>query len=172
MTTQWTTPTLVEQYAEDDSHIQWVNVDNFQPLLTVNSGGVVSATPLYHIARSPKYDIKNKTYYIRATGFNFINLPTILSGIAVRLTMNRGGRITDETIQLCLENQAIGTNKADLPLEPITIYGGDSDMWKVDSIDISTVQDASFGVTLRFQSHPHWPHKTTPIINAIEIQIH
>lgn len=171
MTTLWTFPTLVEQYAEDESHIGWNDVDNFSALNSDVNSGIVAVAPLLHIARSPKHDIKNKTWYLKCTGFNFINLPTTISGITLRLTMHRGGRITDETVNLCYQNRDIGKNLADLPLNPITIYGGPGDIWGVENLSVSLVQDSSFGVLLRFQSHPNWPHKTVPIINSVELQI-
>jgi hypothetical protein len=171
MTTPWTFPTIVEQYAEDVSHVGWNEDDGFSSLKTETASGVPALAPLFHIARSPKFDIKNKTWYLKCTGFNFTNLPTSLSGVLLRLSMHRGGRVTDETISLCYQNNNIGKNLADLPLNPITIYGGSTDTWQVENLDISMIQDSSFGIVLRFQSHPYWPHKTVPIINGVELQI-
>jgi hypothetical protein len=171
MTTPWTFPTQVEQYAEDQSHVGWNAVDDFATLRAPVLGGVVAVAPLLHIARSPKYDVKMKTWYLRCTGFDFVNLPETVAGITLRLTMNRGGRVTDETVNLCYQAADIGKNQAQLGLDPVTIYGGPNNTWHTDSISIETVQDSSFGILLRFQSHPHWPHKTTPIVNAVELQI-
>lgn len=171
MTTIWTTPTRIEQYAEDESHIKWSAVDNFAALKADINSGVVAVGPLFHIARSPKYDVKMKTWYLRCTGFDFVDLPDTVSGIALRLTMHRGGRVTDETVSLCYQSADLGTNKAQLTVDPAVIYGGHTDTWDAENISIETVQDSSFGIVLRFQSHPHWPHKTTPIVNAVELQI-
>jgi hypothetical protein len=169
MSTPWTLPTLVEQYTEDEGHIAWFEVNNFSNLTTLNNKGTSTVSPLLHISRQPRNDIKMKTYFIRATGFNFNNLPNTISEINLRLTMNRHGRIADETIQLCSNTQLIGENKAGINLNPIQIYGNDT--WSIDNIDGSLIQDSSFGVVLRFQSHPRWPHSVTPIIFGIELQI-
>jgi len=89
--------------------------------------------------------------------------------------MNRGGRIADETIQLAYQNNLIGKNLGSSAfnmatqtssLEPITFYSG-----SIDGINLSMLEDPSFGVVLRFQSHPYWPHKTAPGIDCVELQI-
>jgi len=166
MTTLWTTPTQLEQYAESGAetvHIPWE--DN-----------VVSSTQtvgeLEHIARSPKHDIKNKTYFIRMTGFEFQNLPNTLSGIEVRLNARRYGRATDETISLCLDSKDIGKNRATLDVLPEKIYGSSNDLWDVEDIDISKIQDPTFGVIIRFQAHPHWPHRSPVQVDSVEVRIH
>jgi hypothetical protein len=171
MSTIFTTPTTIIQYPEDLNHIAWFEQDNFSNIKTLNGKGTSTVRPLLHISRQPKNDINMKTYYLQATGFNFVNLPQVLSGIACRVTINRGGRIFDDTIQLCFQNNLIGINKTGQSCDPVQIYGGSTDLWDVKNISLSMIQDNSFGVTVRFRSHPSWPHKTTPIINGIELQI-
>ena len=85
--------------------------------------------------------------------------------------MNRLGRITDETVQLCRNNELIGDNHASLNLDLIKIYGSDTDNWNTN-LTMSNIQNSSFGVVLRFQSHPNWPHKSSPLIDAVELRIH
>jgi len=85
--------------------------------------------------------------------------------------MNRYGRITDDTIQLTLDDEIIGSNKADLILDLNKIYGSDSDMWST-SLSSSDIVNSSFGIIMRFQSHPNWPHKCSPFIDAVELRIH
>jgi hypothetical protein len=163
MTTAWISPTTFSQYPEEGAelvHIPWDRT------LTSTDGC------LEHIARSPKQDIRTKTYYLKATGFNFSNLPTTISGIEVRLTMNRRGRITDDTVDLIVANQALGNNKASLDLSPIKIYGSATDLWSTKNLTLLDVIDSNFGVLFRFQSHPHWPHKDAAFINAVELRIH
>ena len=177
MTTYWTTPTNINQYAEagaEEAHIGWNIISNRNPILTIK--------PLLHIARQPKNDITMKTYFLSFTGYNFENLPETITGINCRVNMNRHGRIADETIQLTYQGNLIGSNQC-MPafdphnhastLSPITVYGGDISNWEVkDGIGLSTITDTSFGIVLRFRSHPAWPHTTTPQINAVEIQIY
>lgn len=162
MSTKWTLPSTITQYAEDDSHIAWNN-DTVFPISTVK--------PLLHIARAPRNDIKMRTYFFQATGFNFQNVPETISGISLKLTMNRSGRITDDTIQLSHNGTLIGENYSNLELHPIKVYGDETSIWGVDNVS-SLIQDPSFGITLRFQSHPSWPHNSTPIILSVEMQIH
>jgi hypothetical protein len=184
MTTPWTSPTTFRQYAESDAeavHIPWFDQDNFSNLLNLNGRLVCTTAPLMHIARQPRNDITMKTYYLQCTGYNFQNLPLTISNISIKLTMNRSGRIADDTIQLVYQGAIIGKNLA-LPartknsqsstLDPITIYGGPiSNFEFTNDINLSMIQDPTFGVLLRFQSHPMWPHKTAPGVDCVELQI-
>lgn len=171
MTTQWTLPSQIIQYAEDDSHIPWNDVDNFIALKTT-TGGTSTSKPLLHIARQPRNDIRMKTYFLKATGFNFTNLPDTITGVTCKVTMNRHGRIADETIQLTYNGNLIGENYATTHLNPISIYGSETDKWKITDINTTMIQDSSFGIVLRFRSHPSWPHSTTPVMYSIELQVH
>lgn len=175
MTTLWTTPTIISQYAEElaeDIHIPWTEVDNFAALKSIGTGSVETVRELLHIARSPKHDVQMKTYYIQATGFNFVDMPGTISGIEVRISTKRYGRITDDVVQLSNNNLLIGDNKASLPILPVKIYGTDSDLWATEDLAMSDVTSSTFGVTLRFQSHLQWPHKDPAFITAIEMRIH
>ena len=169
MSTNWTSPSILEQYAEDESHITWNSAD---VSLILSGTSISTSSPLLHIARQPRNDIKMKTYFLRASGFNFENLPDTISGIECKVLINRGGRITDETVQLCLNETLIGDNRANLEVHPEKVYGSSIDKWNVTNLDRSMVQDPTFGVVLRFQSHPAWPHKTTPKINSVELYIY
>lgn len=175
MTTLWATPTIISQYAEqtaEDVHVRWDDSTGFNDLKSTNEQGVGTLLPLYHIARSPKTDITNKTYYIKATGFNFLNVPDVISGIEVRVKMQRRGRVTDDTVQLCLGDNLLGDNKADLIVLPIKTYGGETDTWGIQSLNSIDVTNGMFGVILRFKAHPKWPHRDSAIIDSVEIRIH
>jgi len=175
MTTNWTLPTIVSQYAESDAenaHISWNELDNFSSLKSLDGKSIQTTRPLLHIARSPKLDIRMKTYYIRATGFNFQNLPKVISGVEARLTSNRQGRIVDETIQLCLDSVLIGDNQATLPILPIKIYGSSTNLWSTQGLSLSDVQNSTFGIVVRFQSHHDWPHRDPAFIDSVELRIH
>lgn len=174
MTTNWTLPTNVIQYAEEggeDAHISWLETNNFHSLKDFDGKSVRTTRDLVHIARDPRHDILQKTYYLKLTGFNFSNLPVTLSGIEMRLSINRYGRITDDTIQLCYNNVLIGDNHASLNLDLIKIYGSGTDNWNTN-LTMSDIQNSSFGVAIRFQSHPNWPHRSSPLIDAVELRIH
>lgn len=174
MTSNWALPNTISQYAEEgaeSAHISWEEIDNFSALKTLDGRSVKTISDLVHIARDPKADIRQKTYFLKLTNFNFVNLPTVLSGIEVKISMKRYGRITDDTIQLTFNNQSVGINQANLDLSPIKLYGGENSLWD-STLSVADIANPSFGVVLRFQSHPQWPHKSSPLIDAVEIRIH
>jgi len=163
MTTEWTLPSIISQFAEDGgetAHISWT--DQF-PISTTGF--------LMHIARAPRHDIQMKTYYLKLTGFNFRNLPTTLSGVEMRITARRRGRIMNETIQLCIGNR-VSDNRATLHIEPVEVFGGATDLWSMKDLSLVDVADSNFGVVVRLQSHTHWPHKDAAIVDAVELRIH
>ena len=174
MTTSWTFPTSVIQYVEagaEEHHISWDDTNNFQGIKASDNRVIKTTKDLLHISRSPKLDITTKTWYLQVTGFNFSNLPEDISGIEVRIAGQRRGRITDETIKLCLDNQEIGENRASLDLSPIKIYGNDTDLWNTQ-LTVADLQNPTFGVVIRFQSHPHWPHKDSAFLDSVEVRIY
>ena len=171
MTTNWTLPNTVDQYAEtggETAHISWVN---FSGLASLDGRATKTSRDLIHIAVDERHDLTNKTYFLKLTNFSFIKLPEVLSGIEVRISMNRGGRITDETVQLCINNNLIGDNHASLEMSPNKIYGSDTSKWNTQ-LTMNDIQNPTFGVIIRFQSHPRWPHKSSPLIDAVELRIH
>jgi hypothetical protein len=169
MNNSWTTPSTVVQYPEHESHIQWAT-DDFEMVRTLNHG-VSLSKPLLHISRQPKNDIKMKTWYISATNFNFQNLPSIISGISFRFTVDRLGRVFDDTVQLTYNGELIGENKCSRTVDSVQVYGGSTDLWTVTDIQ-DIIQDPSFGISVRMKSHPDWPHKTVPILRGLELQIY
>jgi hypothetical protein len=174
MTSNWALPTNIIQYAEEgaeDAHISWTETDSFSGLKSADGRSIKTSGELVHIAREPRHDITQKTYFLKITGFNFINLPDTVSGIEMKLSMNRFGRITDDTVQLCVNDQLIGENQATLDLNPIKIYGDQTSMWDTN-LSISDVQNPSFGVTLRFKSHPRWPHKSSAMIDVVQVRVY
>lgn len=174
MTTEWTLPNTITQYAEvggEDAHVSWLEVDNFSSLKGVDNKSVRTTRDLLHIAREPRHDTTEKTYYLKITNFNFTRLPQTLSGIELKISMNRVGRITDDTVQLCLNNDLKGLNHASPDLSLIKVYGSETDMWETN-LNMQDIQHPSFGIVLRFQSHPYWPHKSTPLVDSVELRIH
>ena len=74
MTSNWALPTQIIQYAEsgaEESHIPWTEVDNFYSLKNLDGKSIKTERDLLHIARDPKKDITEKTYFLKLTGFNF-----------------------------------------------------------------------------------------------------
>jgi hypothetical protein len=174
MTTEWTTPTLFSQYAEEsaeDIHVPW-DASKFNALQNIDNHRLGLNGVLTHIARSPKTDTTNKTYYLKAQGFNFNNLPNVISGIELRIKSERRGRVTDDTIQLLIDDSPISVNKANLNVDPIKTYGGSTDRWNIEDIHVENLRQSTFGVLVRFQSHPHYPHKDGAYISGIELRIY
>lgn len=173
MPTPWTYPSIIMQFSEpggESSDIAWDESNSFFELKSLDNRSLQSTGNLRHIARSPKPDIRNKTYFLRCTGFNFLNLPNILSGIEVQLTARRYGRAQDETIQLCLDGNLIGENLSTAEINPQKIYGGPNEMWG-SGIIRENLLNSTFGFTLRFQAHRHWPHADPVLIDAVQMRI-
>ena len=174
MSSNWALPSIVSQYAEtgfENNHVSWVEDRNFAAIKNKDGTHIKTSRDLVHIARDPQHDILETTYFLKCIDFNFLNLPTTISGIEIKLTMNRFGRITDDTIQLTLNNDLIGENQSTLDLSPIKIYGSNTDLFGT-SLSSASSLNSSFGVVLRFRSHPKWPHRSSALIDAVEIRIH
>ena len=170
MYTDWKYPTVVGQHSEHESHISWDGVADLADLKHSDGRFIRTSRDLVHISNPTANDIRSTTWYLTATNFNFGNIIPAIHGVEVKLSSKRGGRISDETIQLVLNGQSIGDNRATPTLDMTKIYGGSNDIWGLDSIDSEMVRDASFGITMRFQSHPYWPHKESMLIDSIAIR--
>lgn len=157
MPTAWFYPNIVTQSCEIEEHVPWINENDFLFLKHADGIYVTLSKPLLHISNSVVNDVKMKTYYLNLSDFRITGLPNTISGIEVEVNMNRGGRITDETVQLTYQDQIIGKNYADFDLSPKKLYGGSSDLWSIQ-LTASEIASSDFGIKIRFQSHPSWPH--------------
>jgi hypothetical protein len=175
MITEWRNPRLVSQYSESNAetiHIKWDDSNGYAGLRSSNGSSVGTLGKLIHIARSPKPDIVNKTYYIKMTNYSFTNLSNTINGIELKLLSKRVGRITDDTVSLTYNNQLIGENQARLEINPTMYYGGPLLLWGVSNITKQIIEDPSFGVVLRFKSHPEWPHSDPMDLISVQLRIH
>lgn len=175
MTTDWYNPQNISQYAETGGeaiHISWDDSSGFSSLKVSNGISVGTLGKLIHIARSPKPDIVNKTYFLKMTGYNFQNVPSTISGVELKLYSKRAGRVTDDTICLTYNNQQLGDNQARLEINPLMYYGGPTSFWGLDSISKNIIEDPTFGVILRFKSHPSWPHNDPIDLISVQLRIH
>jgi len=173
MSTLWFFPNNVIQSGEIIQHVAWKGEsEGFAAIKRAGSDFLVVEKDLLHISNPTTHDIKMKTYYLYLSDFRMTDLPGTIAGIEVAVNMKRGGRITDDTIQLRYNNDFIGLNKATASLENEKIYGGSLDLWDVEvPLTPEMLSDISFGVGLRFQSHPMWPHRESPMINHVKIRI-
>lgn len=173
MPTPWTFPSIITQFVEtgaENSDTAWNDAMGFSELRSRDGKSLQSMGALKHLARSPKPDIRNKTYFLRCTGFNFLNLPNTISGIEVQLDARRYGRAQDDTIQLCLNGNLIGENQATTEISPQKIYGGETMLWG-SNLTRQDILNPTFGFTLRFQAHRQWPHTDPVLIDAIQMRI-
>jgi hypothetical protein len=175
MATAWFNPQTISQYAEvggEDVHIRWDDSISYSGLTSANGTSTGTLEPLVNIARSPKPNIASKTYYLKMTGYNFVGLPDTISGIELQIHSRRAGRVTDDTVSLTYNNELFGDNQASLIINPTTTYGGETFLWGLKSISADVLRDPSFGVVVRFKSHPSWPHKDPMDLISVQLRIH
>lgn len=170
MPTNWSFCQRITQTAEVEQHVPWIDIDNFYALKTPEPNFVGTEKPLLHMSNFTAGDFRMKTWYLHCTNFSFAALPNIITGVQVELNMKRGGRITDDTVQLEYNGTVIGDNRATASLEPKKTFGGEQDLWGT-TLTKDIISSATFGICLRFQSHPYWPHKETPMLNYIQMRI-
>ena len=171
MPTNWLYPNAVSQYCEVAQHIAWVDDgSNFYNLRNQTNTFVSTVKQLAHIANTYVNDVKQKTYYLSLTNFAIASLPPTISGLEAMLGIDRGARITDDVIQLQYLGQPLGENLASDDLSIIKNYGGEGVFWGT-TLTPTIISDPSFGATLRFQSHPSWPHNVAPRINYFVIRV-
>ena len=174
MPTTWFYPSVVTQYCEVDAHVPWLNTDDKFTQINL----VRSAYDLRHISNPTTNDIRAKTYYVKLTGFNWKDLPNTVNGIEASINIRRGGRITDETVALCISGEQLGDNRATGNVNGhgyITIldqmtYGGDGELWGVENITTADL-DENFGLILRYQTHPYWCHQSTPNFTHVQLRV-
>lgn len=171
MPTPWFYPNTVSQTYEVIEHVPWVDENNFLFLKHPDGTFVSLSAPLLHIANSVVNDIKMKTYYLNLSNFQISGLSNTISGVEVEIKMNRGGRITDDTIQLMYNGSFIGENRANFDLSPDKFYGGSTDLWGA-TLTSNILTNSSFGIGVRFQSHPSWPHCEYPRIDYIRVRVY
>ncbi len=167
MTTNWAKPKLITQYSEiggENTHVPW----DFGSIASFGIFPIKLAGTLKHIARSPKPDILNKTYFVKFTQFQFTQLPSTIEGVELRLDVSRYGRITDDTIRVISGSEMLGGNLANLVVNNNKIY---NQSFTSPTAGIVALND-DFGVEMRFKSHPSWPHNETIIINSVELRLY
>jgi hypothetical protein len=107
------------------------------------------------------------------------DLPNTITGIQLDLMSQRNGRIVDETIQLVHQGEPIGNNnfmyildsEGHFYLNNQTSYGGPTDLWGAE-LTKDMLEDPSFGVILKFQSHPYYPHSCGMFLDSVSITVY
>ena len=134
---------------------------------------------LYHLSNPACGDIRTRTQALEFIDFQMTDLPTVISGISVNIYSQRNGRIADETIQLTYQGNAIGKNnfiymtdiEGHLPIKNENVYGGSSDLWGA-VVTPEMLQDPSFGIRVKFQAHPYYPHRNTMYLDSISLIVY
>jgi hypothetical protein len=121
------------------------------------------------------------------TNFNFTDSGTVV-GIELELDARRVARVQDLVVQLTLNGDIIGDNRASIvnpvqsdtftadvtvPLHPIqdyNIYGGPSDLWGT-TITGADVVDPTFGVVISFKSNIIYPHNDVVYLDQVALRI-
>lgn len=171
MPTSWKISRAVEQYAETEHHIEWNGVANFSGFAVDRGCSIMSSADLLHISNFTANDLKMKTWYLIAKGFDFSDAPATVSGIEAKITTKRFGRITDDTVQLIVNGDTLGKNMATADLSEDKLYGSPTDLWGMPVFERSMLLMPNFGILLRFQSHPNWPHRCPIGISSVSVRV-
>jgi hypothetical protein len=179
MITNFISPTNIQQIPDTEFvTIPWVNL----PYCIGKNSLAMTDQPLYTISGLWMERFRSKTNQIWTTGYNIPRLPNDITGISLRVNINRAARIRDLIIQLTLGGELIGQNYAfemtneyaymhNIPLVgDYNVYGGSADMWGTE-LTAMDVADPSFGAALSFQSNETLPHRDLAYINQIAIQV-
>lgn len=170
-------PHHVELFSEmPDEEITWRTTNSTDPnsLLQKRWSTVRS---LKHIANPATGDLRDRTWALICTDLQVTNLPEVITGVQLNLNTNRNGRVFDEIIQLTYQGNLIGINNINYqvdseghlsPLQNESVYGGLENLWEAD-ITEDMVRAPSFGVFLKFQSHPFYPHNCGMLVDSVSI---
>lgn len=171
MNSGWKYPNVITQFAEHESHIAWDNLNQYAGAKNTDSWFLRTTTDLTHIVNSSVNNIRSYTYYLHLKDFNLPPIDRMPQGLELNLNSKRGGRVTDETVQFYMNNELIGENRADNNLDMIKIYGGSNDFWGLTEEDLSQLYNNDFGIVLRFQAHPSFPHRDAMYIDSVSLRV-
>lgn len=170
-------PNRVDKFSEyPEDQVDWITIPT-SGLLVNNRWRTVRS--LKHISNPATGDIRDQTYSLICTNFNITELPDIISGLELRIVAQRNGRIADELIHLTYQDQKIGKNnfnyitdsEGHLKITNESVYGGPTDLWDAD-ITHEMLIDPSFGVILKFQSHPYYPHNVGMTLDSVSLTVY
>jgi len=171
-------PSLIAQSSSaPEQEIGWTSTPTSSLNYLLNSRWK-TVDVLSHLSNPATGDIRNKTWALTCTGFN-IPLLNEINGIQLTVVGQRNGRIVDEIIQLTYQGQAIGNNnfyyitdsEGHLLLTNETTYGGTTDMWGT-TLTPEQLTDPTFGVILKFQSHPYYPHRCGMFLDSVSLTVY
>lgn len=142
---------------------------------------VYTLKDVYHHVNTASGAIRNKTNYIHFKNFDIDHtVPNVITGIQLILKTRRNGRVFDELVAMSHNEHVISDNKTSyltsgdgydhLKLNDTTVYGGEGDLWGLETIATrGLVSDPTFGVSLRFQGHPMYPHTSGMQVESVQL---
>ena len=188
-TTPFNTPSLITQISSQNNITGKPSVDwNF------NSAGIGQGMyantlgPLHSISGFWQEKFYNQTSELHATNFGFPNINGTVVGIEFELNALRVARIQDLVIQLVLNGELIGDNRASIinpvqsdlytadttvpfnPVQDYNIYGGPADMWGT-TLTSANIADPTFGVAISFRSNIIYPHNDIVYVDQVALRI-
>jgi len=188
-TTQYYNPSHVSNVSIPNEITGRNSIDwNYNPSVISPNAVAVTKKPLYTISGLWMEKFLSNTSQLWLTNFNIPNTGSTVTGIEFQLNILRSARVEDLIIQLTLNGELIGDNRASTvnpvqsdmytgnilePLNPIgdyNIYGSSSDMWGTELVS-SNVSDPTFGVVISFRSNIIYPHTDLAYIDQAGIRI-
>ena len=188
VTTNFYSPTIFEQQSIPNEITGIPSIDwNDLYYIRSKDSYAITKKPLHTISGMWMEKFLSNTSQLWLTGFNF-TVNSDIVGIEFQLHILRGARIEDLIIQLCLNGELIGDNRASTvnpvqsdmytgeltqPLNPVgdfNIYGSNTDMWGTE-LTSEQLADPTFGIVISFKSNVIYPHTDLAYVNQVALRV-
>jgi hypothetical protein len=190
MNTAFYDPTTINQVTIHNPVTNTNSIDwNFNPSVIEPNVFATSKKPLYTISGMWMEKFLSNTSQLWCTGYNIPNNNMQVVGIEFKLNILRNARIEDLLIQLTLNNELIGDNRASTvnpvqsdmytgnllePINPVgdfNIYGSATDLWGTSGLTSADISDPTFGIVISFKSNAIYPHTDIAYIDQVGLSI-
>lgn len=172
-------PSSVDVTSDDPTHeITWMTTPTTSLGFLLNARWC-TVLELKHRSNPATGDIRDSTWNLVCTNFNMTTLPDSIAGLQLDLSGQRHGRIVDDIIQLTYQGSPIGNNnfsyilnnEGHLYINNQTSYGGPTSQWGV-TLTPEMLQDPSFGIIIKFKSHPYYPHSCSMLLDSVSFTVY
>jgi hypothetical protein len=170
-------PNTVEGLQPTENEVTWTSAIS-------NRGNILGKRwktigELFHRSNPACGDLTNSTQALLFVNFQISNIPNVISGVKIQVLSQRNGRVADQVIQLVYQGQPIGVNnfnyytdtEGHLAVQNNAEYGGQTDLWGAE-LTAEMVRDPSFGVMLKFQAHPYYPHSCGLLLDSVSLTVY